>query len=96
MRTTITRKLTETKITGYAVKIQEGGNPEFVNLEPITVYGNVSEGVALKELKKAYPDMQGVTVARIQSEEVQYEISVEDFVKYATRIEPNKEEKEND
>lgn len=92
MRNKITRKLTETVITGYSVEVREDGKPELIQLEPLTVFGVVSDRTALRELKRANPDKNGVTVATINTEDVQYEIPVEDFVQIATRIEPKKAE----
>lgn len=90
MRATISRRLTVTTINGFAVKVLEDGTPSVEQVEPVIVFGNVSESGALRELRKAYPEMKGITVSKISSEEKQYEISVSDFVKYARPVEEKK------
>lgn len=85
MRTTIQRKMVETKIHGCVV-VSENGAPTINPLDPITVYGVVNERAATRELKNVYGKEKVIMVSKIESEEVQYEISVEDFIKNATRI----------
>ena len=82
MRTTITRTLATSEITGYKVAFKEG-KPTVETMPVITIAGKAKEKDALKALKKAYGD--GVTVGEIKVDESVYEISVEDFVKYATK-----------
>lgn len=94
MRATITRKMIETKIHGYSIEIQEGGEPVLKKVEPVTTFGNVSEKEAKKLLSEAHPEANSVTVGKIESTEVHFEITVEDFVKNAKRVEPKNEEKE--
>lgn len=85
MRATITRKMVETKIHG-CVAVSANGEPRLEPLEPITVYGVVNERTATRELKNVYGKEKVIMVSKIESEEVQYEISVDDFIKHATRI----------
>ena len=82
MRTTITRTLATSEITGYKVVVKDG-KPEVETLPVITIAGKAKEKDAVKALKKAYGD--GVTVGAIKVEEAVYEISVDDFVKYAVK-----------
>lgn len=91
MRTTITRTITSTKIHGCKVKI-ENGTPVAEPVEPITVYGEVTEDQAQRKMDKAYGKNGKVVVSKIETEEKLYEISVEDFVKHATVVEENKKE----
>lgn len=93
MRATITRKLVESTIKGFAITIQENGEPSVQKLEPVTVYGKIGKNEAVKELKRLNPDLDGITVSAITEEEVQFEITVEDFVKNAKRLD-KKNEKE--
>lgn len=91
MKATLKRTLTESTINAYSVTIQENGKPAVSEIEPVTVYGKISEAQALKEMKKIYPDRKSLAISKITENEVQYEISVDEFVKHAKRI-----EKEND
>lgn len=90
MRDKITRKIAETEIRGFSVVMGEDNVPVVKPLAPVTVYGTVTEAQAMRELKKAYPDEKGVTLGKTETKEIQYEISVEDFVKNATKIEEKK------
>lgn len=92
MRNTITRTLATSEITGYTLEIVDG-KPQVKELEKITIAGKAKEKDALKALKKVYGDVKGLTVGSIETSEAVYEISVEDFVKYATKkdSEPSEE-----
>lgn len=83
MRNTITRTLATSEITGFTLEIVDG-KPQVKELEKITIAGKAKEKDALKALKKVYGDVKGLTVGNIEVSENVYEISVEDFVKYAT------------
>ena len=95
MKATIKHTLTESTINAYSVTIQENGEPAVTKLNPITLFGKISKEDAQKEVKKGNPNSDSVMVSSITEKEVSYEISVEDFVKYAKRIE-NVEKKENE
>lgn len=82
MRTTIARKLVETSIEGYFVKVRDG-EPIVQPLETLVLYGNFNKAEALRELKRVYGKLDGLTVSKITAETKQFEISVNDFVKYA-------------
>lgn len=87
MRKSITRTMSTSTIKGFMLEIVEG-NPVPKQLEPITVNGKVKEKDALKIFKDKYGKTSAITISSIDVEESTYEISVEDFVKYATKIEP--------
>lgn len=82
MRNTITRTMATSQITGYRVKI-ENGVPAVETLPTLTIGGKAKEKDALKALEKAYG--KGVTIGSIEISEDVYEISVEDFLKHATK-----------
>lgn len=82
MRKTITRTLATSEITGYKVAIKDG-KPEVETLPVLTVAGKAKEKDALKALEKEYGN--GVTVGKIEVTEAVYEISVDDFIKYAKK-----------
>lgn len=82
MRTTITRTLATSEITGFKVVVKDG-TPSVETLPVITIAGKAKEKDALKALKKAYGD--GITVGSIKVDESVYEISVDDFIKYASK-----------
>lgn len=86
MRTTITREITESKINGFMIEIQEG-KPTVKEVESVTVYGKISKEKALKELKKVYGKDAPVSVSTIDETTNAYEISVADFVKNAKKVE---------
>lgn len=90
MRTTITRTLATSEVTGFKVRVTDG-TPSVETLPTITIAGKAKEKDALKALKKAYGD--GVTVGSIKIDESVYEISVDDFIKYAKKqgSEPSEE-----
>lgn len=84
MRTTITRTLATSEITGYRLTVIDG-KPSIEELPVITVAGKAKEKDALKALEKEYGKGAGFTVGKIEISEAVYEISVDDFVKYATK-----------
>lgn len=87
MRKTIQRSITTTRIHAFYVKVNEEGIPEVINLEPVTVFGTVSKAKAVKAVATAYPDVKGIDIAKIETAENLYEISVGAFVANATIIE---------
>lgn len=93
MRNKITRKMIETTIYGFSVSI-ENGEPQIKDVTPVTVYGKVAHSKAVKLLKKAYPEIENVTVSKIHSEEIQLEITVDEFIKYAKRLKRPKQKGE--
>jgi len=84
MRTTITRTITATTIKSANVTFVKGVPTVTENL-PLTINGIVAEDKALKEVRKVY----GATAQVTDTMEVNdvYEISVDDFIKYATKVE---------
>lgn len=95
MSNTIKRTLTESTINAYSVVTAENGEPSLSKLEPVTVHGKITKEKALKEIKKIYPEATALTITSILENEVMYEISIEDFIKNAKKIE-NTVKKEND
>jgi hypothetical protein len=83
MRKTICRTITATKIESANVTFEKG-IPTVTPNSPITFNGNIAEDKALKEVRKTYGNNAQIT-ATSQSEDV-YEISVEDFIKYAKKV----------
>jgi chemotaxis response regulator CheB len=95
MRKMITRKMTTSKIYGFIISM-ENGNPKVEKLEPITIGGKVSEIDGLKALKNKYGKTAPIMVEKIETFEDVYEISVEDFLKYATKVTEKEVEKEEE
>ena len=89
MRKTIVRTITATTIESANVAF-ENGKPVVKPNVPITVNGVIAEDKALKEARKAYGDTAHIT--NIVSVDDVYEISVEDFIKYATKVVPEQKE----
>jgi hypothetical protein len=92
MRKTIVRTITASTIESANVTFEKG-KPVVKANEPLTVNGIIKEDKALKEVRKAYGELAQVT--SINSVDAMYEISVEDFIKYATKVEqPTAEQQE--
>ena len=84
MRTTITRKMVVNTICGYTVELDSEGNASAKALNKISLYGNITKEQAKKELVKVYGD--NAMVAKIETAEKVFEISVEDFIKNAKEV----------
>lgn len=85
MRKVITRTITATTIESARV-IFEMGTPVAKENPAITVNGIIAEDKALKEVRKAYGENTQVTNIVVVDDI--YEISVDDFIKYATKVVP--------
>lgn len=85
MRNTITRTITESTICAVKVEIIDG-KPEMCGVDPITVNGKITTEKATKLLQKKYGKGCPVAVTSITENDVLYEISVDDFMKYAKRV----------
>jgi hypothetical protein len=83
MRKTIERTITVTEVTSATVKVEKG-LPVFETNTTDIFNGTLSDEKALKEVQK----LHGATAVVIEKKEVndRYEISVEDFMKYATKV----------
>lgn len=90
MRKTIVRTMATSTINAFKLTVKDG-KPEIENLEPLTVMGKATEKEALKALKDKYGKNEPVQVANIDIQEDTYEISVDDFVKYAKKIQKGSE-----
>lgn len=89
IRPNITRTLATSTIHACKLVMNEE-TPTVITLDPLTVGGKVSEREALKALKDVYGKDSALTVTKITVEENLYSISVEDFLKYATKVEKDK------
>jgi hypothetical protein len=85
MRKTIVRTIVATTINSANVSISRDGILQATENDPIVMNGIINEEKALKEVRKAYGDSAQVT--SIKSVNDVYEISVEDFIKYAKKVE---------
>ena len=74
----------------------ENGQPKVENLESLVVMGKATEKEALKALKEKYGKNAPVTIASIEAQEDTYEISVEDFVKHAKKVDKKTVDQENE
>lgn len=95
MRKTITRTMATSKINAFKLTV-ENGQPKVENLEPLTVMGKATEKEALKALKEQYGKNAPVSIASIEVQEDTYEISVDDFVKYAKKVDKNSVQEESE
>ena len=89
MRKSITRTITESTINSASVQLVEGSLQTTAN-DPIIVSGVIDENKALKKVQKTYGVNSVLT--SITKEDATYEISVEDFIKYATKVEAEEDE----
>jgi len=84
MRNLITRSITATTIKSRNVSFKDGELNEVENAG-IVINGVVTGEKALKEVRKIYGSTALVTdIVNVDS---MYEISVEDFIKYAKKVE---------
>lgn len=88
MRNTITRTMVESTVHGCKIEIVDG-QPTTKALDPVTVMGKCSDDKAMKALIGAYGKTAGMMVVKVEETESLYEISVEDFMKYAKKIDKN-------
>lgn len=91
MRKTIVRTITLSTIESANV-VLEKGLPVITENPALYVNGIIQSDKALKEVRKVYGENAQVT--DIKSTDAVYEISVEDFLKYAKKVvaEPPKQE----
>ena len=88
MRNTITRTMVESTVHGCMIEIVDG-QPTTKTLEPVTVMGKCTNEKAMKVLTGAYGKIAGMAVVKVEETESLYEISVEDFMKHAKKIDKN-------
>lgn len=93
MRDKITRTMATSEIHACRL-VMKGGQPEVEELPVLVIMGKATEKDAEKALRKTYGKNASVVVRDVKVSEAVYEISVDDFVKYATRV--DKVEKEGD
>ena len=86
VRKTIQRKLTTTTISGFRTELV-GGEPRVEPIPPVTVAGRLADKEVLRALRAVHGRDNSLTVGSVSYEEGRYEISIEDFLKYATKIE---------
>lgn len=85
MRKTICRTMATSTIKAYTVEMIDG-TPVAKELDPIVIMGKAKEKDALKAVKEVH-GTTAVTIGEIKIEEATYEISVEDFMKHAKKVE---------
>lgn len=84
MRKTIVRTMATSTITAYTLEMKDGA-PVAKALAPITVMGKAKEKDAIKAVKDQF-GLTNVTIGEIQIDEATYEISVDDFMKHAKKV----------
>jgi hypothetical protein len=89
-RKTIIRTITATTIKSANMGFVKG-LPVVTENKDIVVNGTIEESKALKEIRKTYGE--NAQIVEITAIDAVYEITVEDFIKYATKVEPTVEEK---
>ena len=86
MRKTITRTMATSTIVGCTIEMVNG-QPKTEMLEPVTVMGKANDKDAMKALREKYGKNKPLAVCEIAVAEDTYEISVDDFIKYAIKVE---------
>lgn len=80
----ITRTITTSIVNCSEVKVSNKGLEQKA-LTPFTIIGeNVNEGNVDKFIKKEYGTIKNIVCVGIEKKEVNYSLSVDDFIKYAT------------
>lgn len=92
MRKTITRTMVTSTIVGCTIEMVDG-KPRTEMLEPVTVMGKANEKDAMKALREKFGKDKPLAVCTIDVAEDTYEISVDDFIKHAKKVEPKENEK---
>lgn len=82
----IQRKMISSTINAFKLEVVDG-QPKAEQIETITVTGKVNEKTALKILKEKYGKEVALTISSIDELEEMYEISVDDFMKHARKVE---------
>lgn len=85
MRKNIVRTLTKATINGYTVDMVEG-KPVVTALDPVVVWGKLSDKEAAKAFSAAYENAQ-VFVGSVDYTEETYCIDIDTFVANATHVE---------
>ena len=85
MRNVITRTISTTTIDSVKIRFIDG-KPELTPNEQMIVSGGITEEKALKLIRKKYGDTAQVSALIVEND--LYEISVDDFMKYAKKVEP--------
>jgi len=88
MRTTIIRTITATTIESVHVAFEKG-QPKFVKNDTLTLNGKIDEASALKIIRKTFGE--NAQLQAVEETTNVYEISVDDFIKYATIVKDEKE-----
>lgn len=85
MRNTITRTMATSEVRASRLVMKEG-KPVVEELPVLTLMGKATPKDAEKALRSKYGKAAAVAITAIVVSEDVYEISVEDFVKYAKKI----------
>ena len=85
MRNTITRTMATSTIHAFRLTMKDG-KPEVETLSPLVIGGKATVKDADRALRKQYGKDAPITVSKIDVAEDLYEISVEDFMKYAKKV----------
>lgn len=86
MRKTIERSITVTRIY-FSKIVVESGEVTAIPMASIEVTGRINNEKALKVIKETHGKDAQFVVRELEEKEERYEISVEDFMKYATKVE---------
>ena len=84
MRKTICRTMATSTIKAFTVEMVNGA-PVAKALDPVVIMGKAKEKDAIKAVKEAH-NTTSFTIGEIKIDEATYEISVDDFMKYAKKV----------
>ena len=90
MRTTITRTITVNKIHVAEITFKDG-QLVAVELSTLEAYGNITQEQANKIARKKYGKNSNIAVAKIETIDQLYAITIDDFIKYAKPVDTDPE-----
>lgn len=86
IRANIRRKIPTSEIKAFELTMATDGQPVATEIPSFVVGGKLKEAEAMRVLRKLYGKQKLYRIVKITHDENMYEISVNDFLKYATKI----------
>lgn len=90
MRNTIIRTMATSEIHAFRL-VMVDGVPQVEELPVFTANGKLTHKDAERALRREYGKTAPITIKEVKVSENTYEISVEDFLKYAKKVEKTEE-----
>lgn len=87
----IKKTITVSTISGVKVTVVNA-TPVTEELEPVKVFGEISDRKAVRVLRDKNPDCENVILLGVERGAITYSMSVEDFAKHGTPVETSSED----